>query len=125
MANTAFESITTRHSWKTAEVLAKYDAVMYDADGNYVKSDGTRPFVGIVQYGADTIGDFATVVRGTYPAIAQAIIATGALVTIDAAHPGKFITAVALDKVYGVALTEAGAAGEMFTLAMADVPHIV
>lgn len=123
--NTAFESITTRQAWHAAEVLEKYEAVMFDPDGKFALADGTGQFAGIVQYGAEAIDNIATVVKGIFPAIGSEDIVAGP-VTIAAATPGQFRMAVAADGetpadvVYGTALTTSDADG-LFALAMADV----
>jgi len=122
MANTAFEAITTRQSWFAAAAIPKYYAVMIDEAGLLAKSDGTRPFAGIVEYGSAAKDDMITVVKGAYPALGSEDIAVGDLLTIDAAAAGKFkIADTVADVVYGVALTPA-AAGDLFTIMMNDVP---
>ncbi len=118
---TAFESITTRKSWYAGEALSKYTAVMYGDDGTLVKADGTKPFAGIVEYGADAAGDMVTVVDGAYPAVATAAITAGSNVTVDATSAGKFKTATTGEAVYGVAITAAGAADELFTISTLPV----
>ena len=121
MANTAFEAITTRQSWYAASALAKYYACMIDTAGLIAKSDGSRPFVGIVEYGAAAKDDMVTVVKGSYPALATEEIHVGDLLTIDGGTPGKFkIADTSNDIIYGVALT-AAAAGDLFTIMMNDV----
>lgn len=118
---TAFEAITTRASYYAAAAIAKYYAVMIDTDGKYAAADGTRPFVGIVEYGAAAANDMITVVKGTYPAIATENVTAGALMTIDGTAAGKFrIADTTKDIIYGVALTAADA-GDLFTLQMNDV----
>lgn len=117
----AFEAITTRQAWYASEEVEKYDAVMFDAAGKYVKADGTGVFQGIVQYGAETANDMATVVKGTFPAIGSVDISAGDKVTIDATKPGRFKVAATGAAVYGVALTD-GKADNLFTLTMNDVP---
>lgn len=120
---TAFEAVTSRQSWYAADVIAKYYAVQFDHDGKFEIADGGRPFAGIVQYGAEAADDMITVVKGDYPAIAQEAITAGSLVTIATGDDaGTFMLAdVALDVVYGVALTAAGAKGELFTLSMLPI----
>ena len=121
----AFEAITTRQAWYASEVLDKYDAVMIGEDGKYAKADGTSVFAGIVQYGAESENDMVTVVKGTFPAIGSEDITAGDKVTIDGAAAGKFkIADTAGDAVYGVALTD-GKAGNLFTLAMHEVPLVI
>lgn len=120
--STAFESITTRKSWYAGEALSKYTGVMYKTDGTLIKATGSRPFAGIVEYGADAAGDMVTVVDGAYPAIAAAPIAAGALVTIGTqTAAGKFEAAQAGNVVYGVALTAAAAADDLFTISTIPV----
>ena len=117
----AFESITTRQSWYAAEdVLANF-GVEFDASGHYAKASGAAPFAGIVQYGGKA-GEMITVVKGTFPARANEAISAGDRVTIDDDAPGTFKVAEANDAVYGVALTGADK-GELFTLAMIEVPY--
>lgn len=124
MTNTAFEAITSRQAWHAAEALPKYYAVMINADGKLAKADGTRPFVGIVQYGAEAADDVATVVRGSFPAIATTEILAGDLLTLDSSNAGKFKVAAANDTVYGVALTGA-TAGNLFTIMLNEITQIV
>lgn len=124
---TAFEAVTSRQSWYAAEAVAKYYAVQYDTDGKFEKADGTRPFAGIVQYGAEAADDMITVVKGDFPAIAQEAITAGSLVTIaSGADVGTFkIADTEGDMVFGVAITAAGAKGEPFTLSMLPVVTII
>ena len=117
--NTAFEAITTRQAWYASEELNKYEAAMLGTDGKYAKADGTGQFVGIVQYGAEAADRMVTVVKGTFPALAEAAVVAGARVTLGTA--GKFVAAEAADVVYGVALTSTDTEG-LFTLSMAEVP---
>ena len=120
MTTTAFESITTRLAWYANEPVAKYDAVMHDADGQLAKADGTGPFAGICQYGGNA-GDMVTVVRGIFPGVLSADGLVGAKLTLDTgANAGKFKTAVADDKVYGV-LLYAAKAGDLAAVSMVDV----
>lgn len=123
MADTAFEAIVSRQAWHTAAILPPYHAVMVDSDGLFNLSDGSGPFVGIVQYGAEAAGDIATVVKGSFPAIATVDVDAGDALTINSAAAGKFKKAAQADTVYGVALTSA-AAGDLFTLYMSDVAII-
>lgn len=118
---TAFEAITSRQAWYAGETVSKYDAVMFGTDGRYKLADGTRPFAGIVQYGADAAGEMCTVVRGTFPGVASAEIAEGALLTVTA---GKFVTATT-GVAIGVALTAAAAAGELVAVSMLETPFTV
>lgn len=126
MANTAFEAITSRQAWHAAGALPKYYAAMIDAEGKLAKADGTRPFIGIVQYGAAAEDDVATVVKGSFPAIGSEEISAGDLLTLDSGdNAGKFKVAdTEGDVVYGVALTGA-AAGDLFTIAMNDVAQTI
>lgn len=117
---TAFEAITTRQSWYAAGAISKYNAVMIDAEGKYAKADGTRPFVGIVEYGSDAEDDMITVVKGAYPALAVEAVTAGALLTISATAGQFRIADTAADIIYGVALTAADA-GDLFTIQMNDV----
>lgn len=119
MADTAYEAVTSRQAWYAAEAVSKYDAVMIGTDGRYKKADGSRPFAGIVQYGAENAGDMCTVVRGTFPGVAKAAITAGALVKPDA---GQFTTTTGADAV-GIALTAASAAGELFAVSMLETPY--
>lgn len=116
---TAFESITTRLAWYANEAVAKYDAIMYDTDGQLAKADGSGPFAGICQYGGNA-GDMATVVRGIFPGVLSADGLVGAKLTIDAAAAGKFKTAIAGDKVCGV-LLYAAKAGDLAAISMVDM----
>lgn len=119
---TAFESITTRQAWHASEPIEKYDAVEINADGLYALAIGDGQFAGIAQYGAEVIGDMATVVKGTFPALLAPLvtIVAGDKVTIDPLTPGSFKVAAAGDVVYGIAFTGATPEG-LFTLAMADI----
>lgn len=105
---TAFEAITTRLSWYAAEKIEKYQAVQFDTDGKFEVADGTRQFAGLVQYGAEEADLMATVVKGTFPAIADGAIAAGDYVTLST--DGSFKKAeqgLADVVVYGIALTDA------------------
>lgn len=115
----AYEAITTRLSGYSADEIAKYAAVMYDANGAFDLADGTRPLAGIVEYGAEEAGIMITVVRGAFPAIGSEDIEKGDLLKIDASNPGKFKVAAATEAVAGVALTDA-AAGDLFTVALTE-----
>lgn len=119
--STAFEAITTRQSWHAAEEIAKYNAVEFNAEGKYVNAVGDGQFVGIAQYGAENIDDMVTVVKGTFPAISSEDLAAGDNVTIDTDNAGLFKKAGVGDAIYGKALTGV-IEGNLFTLAMADVP---
>lgn len=101
---TAFEAITTRVAWKAAAAVAKYHGVQISTAGKYEKATGTRPFVGIVEYGTDTADDMITVVEGIFPGLVSAEVAAGARVMPDVANPGKFVTAAATDDAVGIAL---------------------
>lgn len=120
MADTAFEAITTRQAWYAGEAVEKYDAVMIGTDGRYMKADGTRPFAGIVQYGAEEAGRMCTVVRGTFPGVAANTIAAGDPLKVTA---GKFDKQTAGEAV-GVALT-AGNTDELIAVAMLETPFTV
>lgn len=114
----AFESISTRIAWFASEKLERYQAVQYDADGNFEVADGTRQFAGIVQYGADEAGKMVTTVQGIYPAISDGAIEAGDYVTISTG--GTFVKAVqgaAAVNVYGIALTDSDDKF-LFTLSM-------
>lgn len=121
MADTAFEAVTTRQAWYASVALAKYDAAQHAADGRFEKADGTRPFAGIVQYGTDKAGDMATVVRGTFPGVANAAVTAGAVVMTVA---GKFAVATTGKTAVGIALT-AAAAGELFAVSILETPFTV
>ena len=117
---TAFESITTRLAWYANEAVAKYDATMYDTDGQLAKADGSGPFAGICQYGGNA-GDMVTVVRGIFPGVLSANSLVGAKLTLaSGVDAGKFKTAIAGDKVYGVLLYAANA-GDLAAISMVDV----
>ena len=62
-----------------------------------------------------------TVVKGTFPAVSSENLTTGDNVTIDAAAAGRFKKAAVADVIYGKALTGV-IEGNLFTLAIADVP---
>ena len=117
----AYEMITARRSWYSAEAVAKYAGVQFDATGKLEKADGTGPFAGVVEYGSDEAGQIATVVYGDYPVVASGNVTVGAKITIDGSAAGKFKVATGTGTaVYGIALT-AAAAGELFTLSMLPV----
>lgn len=123
--NTAFEMITGRTAWHTAEALPTYRAVMIDASGLYALADGTGAFVGIVQYPAAKANDVATVVTGAFPALATEEIEAGDKLTIDADVPGKFrIADTPGDVVIGVALSGA-AIGDLFTIQTGIVNTVI
>lgn len=104
MNTVAYEMITDRLSHYSASALAKYDAVMVDTSGRYAKADGTRPFVGVVEYGVDNADEMVTVVKGIYPIVAGADISKGDLLMV---YSGKVKTAVAGNVVIGAALAAA------------------
>lgn len=104
MADTAFEAITSRQAWYAAAPVNKYYGVMFDATGKYALADGTRPFAGIVQYGAENAGDMCTVVRGTFPMVAKETLVAGDLIGVDAGKAKKVTDA---STAIGVALTGA------------------
>lgn len=104
MNTVAYEMITDRLSHYSASALAKYDAVMVDTSGRYAKADGTRPFVGVVEYGVDNADEMVTVVKGIYPIVAGADISKGDLLMVDS---GKVKTAVTGKVVIGAALAAA------------------
>lgn len=107
MADTAFEAITSRQAWYASEPVARYHGVMLDATGKYAPADGTRPFAGVVQYGAENAGDMCTVVRGTFPMVTKESIAAGDYVGVDDGFAVKVTDASAA---IGIALTSATAA---------------
>ena len=118
---TAFEAITTRQSWYAGEAVNKYDAVSVNTAGKLVKSVACRPFVGICEYPASAADNMITVVKGAYPALVTENVTAGALLTLDAAAPGKFrIADTAADVVYATALT-AGVATDLITVLLSDV----
>lgn len=121
MADTAFEAITTRQAWYAAEAVNKYDAVMHGEDGRYKKADGTRPFAGIVQYGAEAAGNMCTVVRGVFPGVAHEAIAAGDPLTVNA---GKFAKQTAGEAV-AIALTAAANADELLSVSILETPFTV
>ena len=120
MANTAFEAITSRQAWYAGEPVAKYDAVMIGTDGKYMKADGTRPFAGIVQYGAEAADRMCTVVRGTFPGVAANTIAAGDPLKVSAGKFDKQTTGEAV----GIALT-GGAADELIAVSILETPFSV
>ena len=118
---TAFEAITTRQSWYAGEAVNKYDAVSVNTAGKLVKAVAGRPFVGICEYPASAADNMITVVKGAYPALVTENVTAGALLTLDAAAPGKFrIADTAADVVYATALT-AGVATDLITVLLSDV----
>lgn len=121
MAKTAFEAITTRQSWYAGEAIARYDAVEFGEGGKYVKATGAGIFAGICEYGAEAADRMITVVKGTFPAVANASIAEGAKVTIDDSAAGRVKTAGSSDVTIGIALN-AAATGELVSVAMVEAP---
>ena len=53
MANTAFEAITKRQAYYSAQKLDKYYGVQWSTSGRLEPADGSRPFAGVVEYGTD------------------------------------------------------------------------
>lgn len=104
MAETAFEAITSRQAWHASTPVKRYYGVMLDATGQYALANGTRPFAGIVQYGAEAAGDVCTVVRGTFPMAAAETIAAGDYVGVE---DGMAVKATDASKAIGIALTPA------------------
>lgn len=104
MAETAFEAITSRQAWHASAPVKRYYGVMLDATGKYALADGTRPFAGIVQYGAENADDVCTVVRGTFPMAAAETIAAGDYVGVN---KGLAVKATDASKAIGIALTPA------------------
>ena len=122
MANTAFEAITTRQSWYAGDAVDRYDAVEFGEGGKYVKAPGKGVFAGMCEYGAEAADRMITVVKGTFPGVANAAILAGAKVTIDSSLAGRIKTAGGSDPVIGIALNAAGAAGELVSVAMVEAP---
>ena len=119
---TAYEAVISRQAGYAAAAVAQYYGVMFDATGKFAKADGSRPFAGVVQYGASAADEIITVVKGDYPVIATETVEAGDLITIaSGADAGKFkVAGTAADVVYGVAMTDA-AKDEIFTLSMLPV----
>lgn len=130
MPNTAFESITSRQAWYAGAELPKYIAAEFAEGGNLYPATGIGMFAGIVQYPAEETGHMATVVKGIFPAMASQPIATGQLVTLDMDAPGMFRgidpqppnPLAPVPPVYGIALSSSTGGGNLFALAMRDVP---
>lgn len=123
MNTVAYEMITSRTSHYSAGALVKYEPVMLDATGLYAKADGTKPFVGVVEYGVDGAGEMVTVVKGIFPMIAGADIAQGAALMVAA---GKVVTAdatLASVTVIGVALGVA-TTGNLVSVHMIE-PYVI
>ncbi len=104
--STAYEAITSRLALPTAEAIEQYDAAQIDTAGLIAKADGTRPFIGVVQYGAEAAGNMATVVKGIFPVKVSAKVLKGARVKVDGVKAGKFVTADAADDAVGIALMD-------------------
>lgn len=122
MANkTAFEAITTRQSWYAGEAIDRYDAVEFGEGGHYVKATGSGIFAGICEYGAEAADRMITVVKGTFPAVANGSITEGAKLTIDSSAAGTVKAASASDATIGIALN-AAAKGELVSVAMVEAP---
>lgn len=102
----AYEQIVSRMALPVGEVVSKYQAAQISTAGVIELADGTRPLAGIVQYGAESIGDMATVVKGIYPVLVSADVLKGARLKVDVAHPGKFVTALAADDAQAIALMD-------------------
>lgn len=105
MATPAFEQIISRMALPTSAVVEKYDAAGIDSNGLIAKATATNTFLGIVQYGAKTIGDIATVVQGIFPAKVSADVVKGARLKISATA-GKFVTAESTDDAVAIALMD-------------------
>jgi len=118
----AYEAVISRQAGYAAAAVAQYYGVQFDTSGKFAKADGSRPFAGIVQYGASAADEMITVVRGDYPGIAAEAIEAGDLITIATGDDaGTFkVAATAADIVYGVAMSDAST-GEIFTLSMLPV----
>lgn len=129
--NVAFEAPKARFAWYTGDVINKYEPAMLDSNGCIIPATATdltdsAQFIGVCQYGAETAGDMATVVKGAFPVVADAAIAAGTLVEITdntttvngvtyhtvAASSGDLADAIVL----GTALTPATAAGDLITI---------
>lgn len=128
----AFEVPKDRFAWYAEEVLNKYEPAIVNENGYLEPATATNltdasQFVGICQYPAENEGDMATVVKGAFPAVADAAIAAGKLVEVtDNTTVVNGVTyhtvAAATDNdladatVIGTALTAAGAAGDLVTV---------
>lgn len=128
----AFEVPKDRFAWYAETALNKYEPAIVNANG-YLEAatssnltDETQ-FVGICQYPAENAGDMATVVKGVFPAVANAAIAAGKLVEVTASTTTVngvtyHTVAAATDNdladptVIGTALTAAAAAGDLVTV---------
>lgn len=121
MSTPAFEVITTRVAWAAAEALEAYEVAEIGVDGTFVKGTGAKPFVGIVQYGAESAGDMATVVTGIFPVMASAAVTKGDRVMCDSANPGKVKPALAANDSFGIAVMDiaVGTTGSVITTATA------
>lgn len=108
----AFEQITSRLALPAEEIMKKYYGVEIGAKGTFVLATGARPFAGVVQYGAEAAGDYATVVQGIFPVLVSAEVALGARLKADSSKPGLFVTALDTEDAVGIALeANAGTAG--------------
>lgn len=121
----AFEAITIRASRYAGEALEQYQGVMFGTKGRLYKSDGTSPFAGIIQYGADAAGDMATYVQGAFPVYADGAVAEGDKITFSSDGTFKKAVQGSADVVVcGIALTEAKDK-ELFTMQILPTTTIV
>lgn len=127
----AFEVPKDRFAWYAETPINKYEPAIVNANGYIEAATATTltdsvQFVGICQYGAEKAGDMATVVKGVFPAVADAAITAGSLVEMTdstttvngfvyhtvAASEGDLTDAT----VIGTALTAAAAKGDLVTV---------
>lgn len=128
----AFELPMNRFAWYAEEVLNKYEPAILNENGYLEPATSTNltsasQFVGICQYPAEKEGEMATVVKGAFPAVANAAIAAGKLVEVTGStttvngvvyHTVAAATENDLDDatVIGTALTAAASAGDLVTV---------
>lgn len=113
----AFEMTTNELSLEASADLStnQFHAVIVDTNGRAALAGAAVPIVGILQDKPAALGTAGHVkVGGITKAVAGAAVAANALVTPNAT--GELITAVATNTPAGVALSAAGAAGEVFTM---------
>ena len=122
MANTAFEAITKRQAYYSAQKLDKYYGVQWSTSGRLELSDGSRPFAGVVEYGTDDAEQMATVVMGIYPCVAgEANLAANTLVTFSDGKVVKAASGTAL----GMTISAGTSVDDLVGVVLFDAPYSI
>lgn len=120
--NTTFEAITKRMAYYTNAAISKYYGVQWNSDGLLELADGTKPFAGIVEYGADAAGQLATTVMGIYPGIAStADMPKGAYISFK---DGKLVT-VTSGTALGITVSAGTKVDDLVGVALFDAPFTI